>query len=236
AIAANATLCVAYPHMAGLGGDGFWLIAGPEAAGSGTAGSGAATVQALDASGPSAKAATRAYYQSRGITGRIPSRGPLAALNTPGAIDGWRRAHERFGKLPWEQLFADAIEYARNGVAVTRSLADWTAQDVPILAQDKAMADVFLPRGKPPREGARLVQADLADTFAELAASGARAGFYEGAVARRICEGISKGGSPLTPDDFAGYEARWVEPITTSYRGYDVFQMPPSTQGFAALQ
>ena len=226
AIAANATLCVAYPHMAGLGGDGFWLIAGPKVDG----------VQALDASGPSAKAATRAYYQLRGITEQIPARGPLAALNTPGAVDGWRRAHERFGKLPWDQLFADAIDYARNGVAITRSLADWTAQDAPILARDKAMADVYLPGGKPKRDGARISQAGLADTFAELATSGARAGFYEGAIARRICEAISPGGSPLTPEDFASYEARWVDPISTSYRGHDVFQMPPSTQGFAALQ
>lgn len=226
AIAANATLCVVYPHMAGLGGDGFWLIAGPQVDG----------VKALDASGPSAKAATRDYYQSCGIAGQIPSRGPLAALTVPGAVDGWRRAHEQFGKLPWAQLFADAVEYARHGVAVTRSLADWTAQDASILSQNKAMADVFLPHGKPEREGFRLIQADLADTFAQLAASGARAGFYEGPLARRICEDVSSGGSPLTPEDFASYEARWVQPITTSYRDYDVFQLPPSTQGLAALQ
>ncbi|MFC3703724.1 gamma-glutamyltransferase [Devosia honganensis] len=226
AIAANATLCVAYPHMAGLGGDGFWLIAG----------SGVEGVQALDASGPSAQAATRDYYRGRGITQNIPMRGPLAALNVPGAVDGWRLAHERYGKLPWESLFADAIEFARNGVAITRSLADWLARDAGILARDPGMAAVFLPRGVPEREGRVLVQARLAETLATLASAGARAGFYEGDVAQRICAAIAPGGSPLRPEDFSGYQARWVTPISTTYRGREVFQLPPSTQGFAALQ
>lgn len=226
AIAANATLCVAYPHMAGLGGDGFWLIAGGPAEG----------VQALDASGPAAQKASRDYYRQHGIADRMPARGPLAALTTPGAVDGWRIAHERFGKLPWDSLFADAITYAEKGVAITRSLADWLAQDAEILAQDAGMAATFLPGGRPEREGALLVQAQLAETFRALATQGARAGFYEGDVARRICEGIAPGGSPLTPDDFASYRARWVDPISGRYRGHDIFQMPPSTQGFSALQ
>lgn len=226
AIAANATLCVAYPHMAGLGGDGFWLIAGGPAEG----------VQALDASGPAAQKASRDYYCAHGITDRMPARGALAALTTPGAVDGWRIAHERFGKLPWDSLFADAITYAEKGVAITRSLADWLAQDAEILARDAGMAATFMPGGRPEREGALLVQAQLAETFRALATEGARAGFYEGDVARRICEGIAPGGSPLTPEDFASYRARWVDPISGRYRGHDIFQMPPSTQGFSALQ
>ena len=226
AIAANATLCVVYPHMAGLGGDGFWLMAGP-----GTDG-----VQALDASGPAAGKATRDYYRKHGCTDQIPARGPLAALTTPGAVDGWRVAHERHGRLPWASLFADAIEYARNGIAVSRSLADWLAADVSILQQFPDTARIFLPGGKVLREGARLVQAELAGTFEQLAESGARAAFYEGPIAQRICKALAPAGSPLSPDDFAGYQAQWVKPISTSYRGHDVFQMPPSTQGFAALQ
>jgi gamma-glutamyltranspeptidase/glutathione hydrolase len=226
AIAANATLCVVYPHMAGLGGDGFWLIAGPDTGG----------VQALDASGPAARNATRDYYRKHGCTDQIPARGPLAALTTPGPVDGWRAAHERHGRLPWASLFADAIEYARNGIAISRSLADWLAADKSILLQFPDTARIFLPEGNVQREGARLVQAELADTFEHLAASGARAAFYEGSIAQRICKALAPAGSPLSPDDFASYQARWVEPISTSYRGYDVFQMPPSTQGFAALQ
>ncbi len=226
AIAANATLCVAYPHMAGLGGDGFWLIAGPHIAG----------VQALEAQGPAARRATRDYYREHGCTGQIPPRGPLAALTTPGAVDGWRLAHERHGRLPWASLFADAIAYAREGIAIPRSLADWLVADESILHDFPDTARVFLPDATLPREGARLVQAELADTLEVLAASGARAAFYEGPLARRICRALAPAGSPLTPEDFAGYHARWVEPISTTYRGYDVVQMPPSTQGFAALQ
>ncbi|OYR24235.1 gamma-glutamyltranspeptidase family protein, partial [Brucella grignonensis] len=116
-------------------------------------------MQAIDASGPAAAAATRDYYKDRGVTGKLPARGGLAALTTPGAVDGWRLAHERFGRLPWESLFDDAIEYARNGVGITRSLADWLATDVNILQQDRRMAEVFLPDGRPQREGALLVQA-----------------------------------------------------------------------------
>jgi gamma-glutamyltranspeptidase/glutathione hydrolase len=226
AIAANAALCVVYPHMAGLGGDGFWLVAGRDTGG----------VQALNAAGPAAQAATAAFYRDRGHTSEIPERGPLAVLTVPGAVDGWRAAHERFGRLAWADLFAAAIDYARDGMPVSRSLADWLAQDVPILRQFPDTARVFLPAGEPQRPGARLVQANLARAFEELASAGARGGFYEGTIARRICESLGPAGSPLKPADFAAYRAAWVEPIATTYRGFEVVEMPPSTQGFATLQ
>lgn len=226
AIAVNATLCVVYPHMAGVGGDGFWLISGPGADG----------VQALHAAGPAAKAATRGYYRERGCTDQIPARGPLAALTIPGAVDGWRAAHERHGRLPWADLFADAITYARDGMPVSRSLADWLAADEGILEQYPEIARIYLPEGKVLREGERLVQPDLARTLEQIAMLGARAGFYEGDIAKRACAALSAAGSPLREEDFAEYHAKWVEPISTSYRGHDIFQMPPSTQGFAALQ
>src|SRR5690606_38638684 len=164
AIAANAVLCVVYPHMSGLGGDGFWLIAGP-----GTDG-----VQALEANGPAAKAAARDYYKARGCDAEIPMRGALAALTVPGAVDGWRTAHERHGRLPWADLFAAAIDYARDGMPVSRSLADWLVQDLPILREYPDTARIYLPKGDPQREGSRLVQADLARSFEELASAGAR--------------------------------------------------------------
>lgn len=151
-------------------------------------------------------------------------------------MDGWRAAHERFGRLPWAGLFADAIDYARNGMPVSRSLADFLAEDAPILGESPEMARVYLPTGKPEREGSRLVQTDLARTLEELAASGARAGFYEGTLPERICGSLGPAGSPLKTEDFAACHAAWVEPISTRYRGFDVLQLPPSTQGFAALQ
>lgn len=225
AIATNATLCVVYPHMAGVGGDGFWLIAGPDTDG----------VQALHASGPAAQGATREYFREQGCIDRIPDRGPLAALTIPGAVDGWRLAHERHGRLPWADLFADAIHYARDGMAVTRSLADWLKTDEPILQQFPETARIYLPEGRLLREGERLMQPELAHTLEQIATLGARAGFYEGEIARRICAAMSAAGSPLRAEDFAGYQARWTTPISTTYRGYDVVQHGPNTQGFAAL-
>jgi oxamate amidohydrolase len=225
-IAANAVLCVAYPHMAGLGGDGFWLI--------GRRGQG--TIEALDASGPAAALATRDFYAEAGVTDSIPSRGPLAALTVPGAVDGWREAHERHGRLPWADLFADAQRYASAGVPVGRSLADWLADDVEDLSAQPAVAEILLPEGRALRQGERLVQADLARSLEEIAHRGARDGFYEGRIAEQMDATLSAAGSPLRASDLESYRARWVEPISIEYRGHTVVEFPPSTQGFTALQ
>lgn len=163
AIAANVVLCVAYPHMAGIGGDGFWLVKAPDAA-----------VRAINASDPAAGAATRERYRSLGHDRAIPARGPLAALTVPGAVDGWRLAHEAHGRLDWSTLFADGIALARTGVPVGRSLADWSAKDASLLRTHDVAASIFLPGGRPPREGDRLVQADLAGSLQAIAAGGAR--------------------------------------------------------------
>jgi oxamate amidohydrolase len=225
-IAANAVLCVAYPHMAGLGGDGFWLIGRR----------GQASIEALDASGPSAALATRDFYAEAGATDSIPSRGPLAALTVPGAVDGWREAHERYGRLPWGDLFADAQRYASGGVPVGRSLADWLADDVEDLSAQPTAAEIFLPEGRAARQGERLVQADLARSLKEIAQHGARDGFYTGRIAEQIDSTLSAEGSPLRASDLESYRARWVEPISIDYRGHTVVEFPPSTQGFTPLQ
>lgn len=226
AIAANAVLCVAYPHMAGLGGDGFWLVHDGSRGG----------VQALNASGPAAQLATRDYYRERGHTDDIPQRGALAALTVPGAVDGWRVMHERYGRLEWGELFADAIHYARNGLAIPRSLANWIAQDVPVFREHESSARIYLPDGRARREGERLVQSELGATLETIARDGARRGFYEGALTQRLCEALEGEGSPLRPEDFASFQAEWVEPLSTTYRGYTAWEFPPNTQGFAALQ
>lgn len=224
AIAANATLAVVYPHMAGLGGDGFWLVYDPDG-----------EVSALNASGPAAETATREYYRDRGHT-EIPSRGPAAALTVPGAVDGWRRAHERHGNLEWSRLFEDAIRYARDGHDVSRSVADWLIEDEPILNSHPSAGDVFMPDGRRPQVGDRLKQPALAESYERIADEGPRAGFYEGDIARRICADLDPKGSPLRADDFAAFEAEWVDPISTTYRGRTVYEFPPNTQGFAALE
>ncbi|MFE7673990.1 gamma-glutamyltransferase [Streptomyces albidoflavus] len=224
-IAANAVLCVAYPHMAGLGGDGFWLIAQPDG-----------EVTGLNASGPAAMAATRDYYRDRGHADEVPSRGPLAAVTVPGAVDGWRMAHERYGKLPWAELFADAIHCAEDGVAVGRSLADWLVDDLDLLKADEGMAAVYTPEGHAAREGELLRQPDLARSLREVARLGARAGFYEGDVGRRFCAALEAGGSPLRASDLESFQAHWETPLSGEYRGHTIHQMPPNTQGFTVLQ
>lgn len=120
-------------------------------------------------------------------------------------------------------------------IPVSRSLADRLAQDLPILRQFPETARVYLPAGEPQREGSRLVQPISPERSKELAASDARA-FYEGAIAKRICDALGPAGSPLEKEDFAAYRAEWVKPIATTYRGFEVFEMPPNTRGFAALQ
>jgi len=226
AIALNLTMAVVYSQMSGIGGDGFWLLAGGKVK----------DVEAIRASGPSAAKATIEHYNRHGHTERIPDRGPLAALTVPGALDGFRIAHERYGKLDWSDLFEDAIHYARNGFAVTRSLADWLIADEHLLNKYSGMAETFLPTGKPQREGSLLAQPKLAETLELLAKKGVREAFYEGELAERICSDLQSQGSPLAPEDFADYHAEWVEPITTTYRGYDIYQLPPSTQGMTAIQ
>ena len=226
AIVTNTVLAVAYPHMAGLGGDCFMLLAGGPVDG----------VEALEANGPAASAATREFYAEAGHEAQIPMRGALAALTVPGAVDGWREAHERYGRLPWADLFTDAIELAENGVAVTRSLADWIGTDWNLLKTDDRIADVFAAGEQPVREGALLRQPALAATLRRLAEGGARGYFYEGEFAQAFTAALAEQGSPLRAQDLADYRARWVEPISTTYRGRTVYQLPPATQGMAALQ
>jgi len=223
AIAANATLCVVYPHMAGLGGDGFWLIAGDDA-----------DVEAINASGPAADAATREYYAELGYD-EIPDRGSASALTVPGAVDGWRLAHEKHGRLPWERLFEDAIGYAREGVAMTDDLTRWIALNANVLSEGSNAAVTFLQDEEVPEPGAMLRQPDLADSLESIATHGPRQGFYEGSVADAVCEGLGEE-SPLSTADFEQYTAEWVDPLSVDYRGYRVHSLPPNTQGIAALQ
>jgi gamma-glutamyltranspeptidase/glutathione hydrolase len=225
AIAANATLCVVYPHMAGLGGDGFWLISSNDAD---------ADVKAINASGPAAEAATRDYYADLGYD-EIPERGSASALTVPGAVDGWRLAHEKHGKLPWDRLFEDAITYASEGVAMTDDFTRWIALDADVLGEQSMAAETFLNDGSAPDPGTLLSQPDLADSLESIAALGPREGFYEGPVAEAFCQGLGEE-SPLSTTDLAEYTADWVEPLSVDYRGYTAHSLPPNTQGIAALQ
>ncbi len=222
AIAANATLCVVYPHMAGLGGDGFWQICAD------------GDVEAINASGPAASKATRDYYEELGYE-EIPERGSASALTVPGAVDGWRLAHKKHGRLPWRRLFEDAITYAREGIAITDDFARWIAEDAGVLAKQSMAAETFLSSGEAPTAGSVITQPALADSFETLADQGPRKGFYDGPIADEFCGGLGDE-SPLSSRDFRDYQAEWVSPLSIEYRGYTAHSLPPNTQGIAALQ
>lgn len=241
AIAMAAVLGVVYPHMTGVGGDAFWLIADPADSLPG----GAVRVRALDASGRAAAAATREAYGARGAT--IPWRGPAAALTVPGAVDGWWEAYRHSvdrwgGTLGWADLLEPAIRYAVGGYPCSASQARWTAQNLD--AEDQARkalqrfegwASTFLVGGRAPEVGEVVSNPSLGRTLEEIAAHG-RETFYRGPLAAALSAGLAEVGSPLAADDFAANRADWVEPIRLPWRGLEVFAMPPSTQGLAALQ
>jgi gamma-glutamyltranspeptidase/glutathione hydrolase len=212
AIAANAMLAVCYPHMCGLGGDAFMLIFDPKTG----------RVEGLEAAGPAAARASISWYRAQGVRGTIPARGPLAALTVPGAIDGWRIAHERYGRLQWASLFGDAIAAARDGVPQTAKLAAWVAGSSAGVMHRPGLAKFYA--------GGAVKNPALANSLATIARDGARA-FYDGPLARAVCPQ----GSPLTPEDLAAYGAAWIEPISTAYRGHVLYEMPPPTQGVAPL-
>lgn len=220
AIAAASTLGVVLPHMIGLGGDAFWLIYDAHSN----------RVYALNGSGPAGQNVTLARYAG---DASIPHRGPRSAITVPGAVDSWRLAHERFGHLPIARLLERSIAYARDGIPTSTDLSGWIATDHDALAADPGSSGIFLHDGSAPLPGSRLCQGSLAKTLSQLSANGLR-DFYTQA-GRTITSYLAVQGGYLTAEDFAGYQARWVEPICSQYRDYDACQVPPPSQGMAGL-
>lgn len=220
ALCAAATLCAVLPHMTGIGGDAFWLIHDSRTA-------------ALAGINGSGTAGNRADLAAFADCAAIPERGPRAVITVPGAVDSWRLAHDRFGRLPLPRLLAPAIHYAQAGSPVSAGLADWIATSAPALREDAGAASIFLPSGKALRNGERLLQPALAQSLLRIAQSGPRA-FYD-AVGRSIARYLASRGGLLAAEDFAGYQAEWVEPIAVRYRDCTAVQLPPPSQGLAGL-
>jgi gamma-glutamyltranspeptidase/glutathione hydrolase len=221
-IAANATLAVVYAHMSGLGGDLFAQVWDPKRR----------TLAALNASGRAGERATIDVFKAKGWESIRP-RGPFAAITVPGAVDGWSQLHRRYGKLEWRELFQPAIQHA-HGFPLSPKFRDFIARYADTLRPFEATAAVFLPGGRAPEAGAILRQPDLARSLTLVAEQGAEA-FYRGELGRRILQGLRAAGGILTEDDLASHTSDWVEPLRTTYRGYEVTQLPPNTQGIAAL-
>jgi gamma-glutamyltranspeptidase / glutathione hydrolase len=224
AIAANATMTVVYPSTCSAGGDVFMLIWDAKTR----------KVYALNGSGRAPQGMTPEFFASQGFK-QIPERGPLS-INVPGAVDGWFEALGRFGTLSAETIFAPAIAYAEEGVPVTSKLSGWLSQAaVPVLKRWESSAGVYLPGDRPPRTGDVLRQPNLARTYRMLAKEGRKA-FYRGPIARTITDYVQRSGGVLSVEDMQRHHSDWVEPISTNYRGYDVFEFPPNSQGIAALE
>ena len=223
AVAAAGVLAVVEPTMNGIGGDLFALVFDPDTG----------TLDALNASGRSAHTATRDAFAQRGLD-QIPGRGILS-VSVPGVVDGWAELLSRHGTLPLGQVLAPAIRYAREGFPVSEIIAEQWRDAAPVLARDTKAADTFLPGGRSPTPGAVFSNPRLAASLEAIARDG-RDAFYRGAIAKAIVADVERREGLLTARDFAEHRSDWTAPISTTYRGYEVFEMPPNTQGIAALE
>ncbi|MGE3889820.1 MAG: gamma-glutamyltransferase [Vicinamibacterales bacterium] len=223
AVTAAAVLAVVEPSMNGIGGDLFALVHDAKTG----------QVYGLDSSGRSAYRATPEEFARRGLT-QMPGDGPLT-VDVPGVVEGWHQLLARFGTIPLSRALQPAIAYARDGFPVQEIMADQWGDAAERLSKDPAAARTFLPGGKAPREGEIFANPGLARSL-ELIAKDGRDAFYTGALAQAIVADMKARDGLLEMRDFADHRADWVEPLRTSYRGHDVLEMPPSTQGFVALE
>lgn len=223
AIAANAALGAVEPMMNGIGGDLFVIYREAKTG----------KLTGLNASGPAPRGLTIDFLASKGI--RSMPQGGIHSVSVPGAVDGWEKLHKRFGRLPWRSLFQPAIWYAKNGFPVTEIIQDaWKANEAK-LAADRNAREIFLPNGAAPKVGDLFRNPALARALTLVADEGAAA-FYRGPIARAIVETSKRLDGTLTLADLAGFQAEWVAPISTEYRGWKVYELPPSGQGIAVLQ
>ncbi len=226
AVAVAAALAVVYPHMTGIGGDGFWLIAEP-----------GRDPVAIDACGGAGKAVSLDLYRRHGHA-TVPWRGPLAANTVAGTIDGWREALALSAgwaaPLPLARILEEAIAHAEQGIPVTASQEALTRQKLHELKDVPGFKDTFLIDGGVPREGATLKQPALAATLRRLAAEGLDS-FYRGPLAASIAADLERAGSPVTAADLAAHAAHQRPALSVPVRGARLFNHPPPTQGLASL-
>jgi gamma-glutamyltranspeptidase/glutathione hydrolase len=222
AIAMAAMLNVTEPNMTGIGGDAFMMIYSPKTK----------KLEALNASGRAPRALNAAYFASRKIT-QMPLTG-MEPITVPGAFDGWVTLLEKHGTMPLAALLEPAIGYAEDGFPVMEKIvADWIPE-VEKLKRSPAAAATYLVDGGPPKPGTIFRQKNLARTFRTLGRGG-REAFYRGDIARAIVDYCQKNGGFLAMEDFAAQKSDWVEPISTTYRGHTLYELPPNNQGLTAL-
>jgi gamma-glutamyltranspeptidase/glutathione hydrolase len=222
AIAANAVMGLVAPMMNGIGGDLFAIV--HDAA--------TDSVHGLNASGWSPAGASIDLLTARGLSA-MPQQG-IHAVTVPGAVSGWMALHGKFGRLTLATILSAAIAHAENGFPVSEITSlEWLGS-LSLLRSDASAGATYLPDGRPPEAGDIFRNPDLARSLRAIAAHGGDA-FYRGEVARRILECSEHRGGAFTAADLSEYQAEWVTPLTTSYRGWEVYEIPPNSQGIAAL-
>ena len=223
AIAANAMLGLVEPTGCGVGGDLFAIVWDADKR----------ELSGLNASGRSPRAMTLEYFREHDID-VIPKFGPLP-VSVPGAVDGWFELHGRYGRLPMSDLLAPAIRYAKEGFPVSEVIAQYLVNNRNRIGHYPGFAETYMPGGDVPKKGEVFRNPRLAKTY-ETIAEGGRDAFYKGDIARAIDAYMAEQGGLLTYDDMAEHRSEWVTPVSTNYRGWDVYELPPNGQGIAALQ
>jgi gamma-glutamyltranspeptidase/glutathione hydrolase len=223
AIAANAVLGVVEPTGCGIGGDLFAIIWSADKG----------KLYGLNASGRSPRSLKLDYFKENNIE-KIPSYGPLP-VSVPGCVDGWFEIHDMFGQLSMKDILQPAINYARDGFPVTEVIAYYLQRNAELLKNYPNIKEVYMPGGKAPGKGEIFKNPLLANTLEKIV-KGGRNEFYRGTIARTIGAFMKTQGGFLTFDDLSRHHSEWVDPVSTSYRGYDVWELPPNGQGIAALQ
>ena len=223
AIAANIALGLMEPTGSGIGGDLFAIVWDAEEQ----------KLFGLNASGPAPQSISLDYFKQQNLA-KIPPFGPLP-VTVPGAVDGWVKLHDKFGNQSFSSLFEPTIDYAKKGHPVTETIAYYLDRSKEIFKQYPNFSEVWMKDGETTGKGGIFKNPQLANTL-EIIAEKGRAGFYEGEVAKTIADFIQAQGGFLTYEDLAGFHSEWVEPVSTNYRGYDIWELPPNGQGMVALQ
>jgi len=223
AIAANAVLGLVEPVSNGIGGDLFAIIWSAKDQ----------KLYGLNASGRSPKSLTLEYFKKNGYK-TIPSYGVLP-VSVPGAVDGWFEMNKKFGTMTMQEILQPAINYAKDGFPVSELIAYYWNIGTENLKRYPNVADVYMPNGKAPQKGEVFKNPALAKTL-DLIAKKGRDEFYKGSIAKTIDKFMKEQGGFLSYEDLASHYSEWVQPLSTNYRGYDVWELPPNGQGTAALQ
>lgn len=222
AIATNAMMGVVAPMMNGIGGDLFAIVYDAKAD----------KLYGLNASGWAPEGLTIEKLHKQGLR-EMPQSG-VNTVTVPGTVEGWQKLADKFGRKKLSEDLAQAIQTAKNGYPVTEWVAMYWATQTDNLRGDDEATKVYLPNDRPPKAGEVLRNADLAWSLQQIAEHG-RDAYYKGEIAKRVLETIKRHGGVMTAQDMAEYSAEWVEPISTTYRDWTVYELPPNGQGLAAL-